>query len=176
MWRGARWSWSEGCVGALYGAAAEIVPRVRMALGLPFGAAVWLGAHVIAVPARPGRVSRAPAPGQGGRGIRSAPRIWLGHRDRSAPRASLARDARDALQPEDLHVDAGRVVSDWRGARRGEGRSVQKRFPQAVHRDAAERIGAVTDESSIEPAAPGDVETVAPDQEVGARAVGGGTH
>src|SRR5262244_2566812 len=38
-------------VGALYGAAAEIVPMVRSALGLPFGAAVWLGAHVIAVPA-----------------------------------------------------------------------------------------------------------------------------
>jgi putative membrane protein len=38
-------------VGALYGAAAEIIPRIRMAFGLPFGAAVWLGAHVIAVPA-----------------------------------------------------------------------------------------------------------------------------
>jgi len=38
-------------VGALYGAVAEIVPRVAGAVGLPFGVAVWLGAHVIAVPA-----------------------------------------------------------------------------------------------------------------------------
>src|SRR2546426_10528758 len=38
-------------VGALYGAVAEIVPRVTTALGLPFGIAVWLGAHVVAVPA-----------------------------------------------------------------------------------------------------------------------------
>lgn len=38
-------------VGALYGAAAEIVPGVTAALGLPFGIAVWLGAHVIVVPA-----------------------------------------------------------------------------------------------------------------------------
>src|SRR5262245_28548462 len=38
-------------VGALYGAAAEIAPRAKIALGLPFGAAVWLGAHVVAVPA-----------------------------------------------------------------------------------------------------------------------------
>ena len=38
-------------VGALYGAAAEIVPRVTTAFGLPFGVAVWLGAHVIVVPA-----------------------------------------------------------------------------------------------------------------------------
>ena len=38
-------------VGALYGAAAEIAPRATTALGLPFGAAVWLGAHVVAVPA-----------------------------------------------------------------------------------------------------------------------------
>ena len=38
-------------VGAVYGAVAEIVPRVTAALGLPFGIAVWLGAHVIAVPA-----------------------------------------------------------------------------------------------------------------------------
>jgi len=37
-------------VGALYGAAAESVPMVRRGFGLPFGAAVWLGAHVIAVP------------------------------------------------------------------------------------------------------------------------------
>jgi uncharacterized membrane protein YagU involved in acid resistance len=38
-------------VGALYGAAAEIVPRLTTAFGLPFGVAVWLGAHVIMVPA-----------------------------------------------------------------------------------------------------------------------------
>jgi putative membrane protein len=38
-------------VGAVYGAVAEIVPRVAVGAGLPFGMAVWLGAHVIAVPA-----------------------------------------------------------------------------------------------------------------------------
>jgi putative membrane protein len=38
-------------VGAVYGAAAEIVPRVTAGLGLPFGVAVWLGAHVVVVPA-----------------------------------------------------------------------------------------------------------------------------
>jgi len=38
-------------VGAVHGAAAEIVAIVCSAVGLPFGAAVWLGAHVIAVPA-----------------------------------------------------------------------------------------------------------------------------
>ena len=38
-------------VGAVYGAAAEIVPMVSRAVGLPFGATVWLGAHVVAVPA-----------------------------------------------------------------------------------------------------------------------------
>ena len=38
-------------VGAVYGAAAEIVPMVSRVFGLPFGAAVWLGAHVVAVPA-----------------------------------------------------------------------------------------------------------------------------
>ena len=36
---------------ALYGTAAESAPVVRSAWGLPFGTAVWLGAHVIAVPA-----------------------------------------------------------------------------------------------------------------------------
>ena len=40
-----------GLVGALYGAVAEVVPRVTALVGLPFGAAVWLGAHVVAVPA-----------------------------------------------------------------------------------------------------------------------------
>jgi putative membrane protein len=38
-------------VGAVYGAAAEIVPRVAIGAGLPFGVAVWLGAHVVVVPA-----------------------------------------------------------------------------------------------------------------------------
>jgi hypothetical protein len=40
-----------GVVGALYGAAAEVIPRVTTAFGVPFGIAVWLGAHVVAVPA-----------------------------------------------------------------------------------------------------------------------------
>ena len=38
-------------VGGLYGGIAEVAPRVTTALGLPFGVAVWLGAHVIMVPA-----------------------------------------------------------------------------------------------------------------------------
>jgi putative membrane protein len=38
-------------VGAVYGALGELAPLVRAGLGLPFGAAVWLGAHVITVPA-----------------------------------------------------------------------------------------------------------------------------
>ena len=38
-------------IGSVYGAVAEVMPRVTVALGLPFGIAVWLGAHVIAVPA-----------------------------------------------------------------------------------------------------------------------------
>src|SRR5262245_55468773 len=37
-------------VAAVYGAAAEIAPRAKIAQGLPFGTAVWLGAHVVAVP------------------------------------------------------------------------------------------------------------------------------
>src|SRR2546425_4915893 len=32
-------------VGMLYGAAVEILPSARTGWGLPFGAAVWLGAH-----------------------------------------------------------------------------------------------------------------------------------
>jgi uncharacterized membrane protein YagU involved in acid resistance len=40
-----------GGVGGIYGALAERAPAVRAGLGLPFGAAVWLGAHVITVPA-----------------------------------------------------------------------------------------------------------------------------
>ena len=38
-------------VGAVYGAVAELVPRVTSGFGVPFGLAVWLGAHVITVPA-----------------------------------------------------------------------------------------------------------------------------
>jgi hypothetical protein len=38
-------------VGGLYGGIAEVAPRVTVAFGLPFGVAVWLGAHVIMVPA-----------------------------------------------------------------------------------------------------------------------------
>ena len=38
-------------IGGLYGAVAAIVPRVTAAVGLPFGIAVWLGAHVVMVPA-----------------------------------------------------------------------------------------------------------------------------
>jgi putative membrane protein len=38
-------------MGAVYGGGAEIVPLVSTGLGVPFGAAVWLGAHVVTVPA-----------------------------------------------------------------------------------------------------------------------------
>ena len=38
-------------VAAIYGTAAEFAPLVRTGWGMPFGAAVWLGAHVITVPA-----------------------------------------------------------------------------------------------------------------------------
>lgn len=38
-------------VAAVYGAAAEYASAVTKGLGLPFGAAVWLGAHAITVPA-----------------------------------------------------------------------------------------------------------------------------
>ena len=38
-------------VGALYGGVVDVAPRAAAALGLPFGVAVWLGAHVIMVPA-----------------------------------------------------------------------------------------------------------------------------
>jgi uncharacterized membrane protein YagU involved in acid resistance len=40
-----------GSVGAVYGAVAEIVPRVTRGFGVPVGLAVWLGAHAITVPA-----------------------------------------------------------------------------------------------------------------------------
>lgn len=38
-------------VASVYGVAAEIAPVVTRGFGAPFGAAVWLGAHVITVPA-----------------------------------------------------------------------------------------------------------------------------
>ena len=38
-------------VAAAYGAAVEAEPFLRIGKGLPFGVAVWLGAHVITVPA-----------------------------------------------------------------------------------------------------------------------------
>jgi len=40
-----------GGVGAVYGGVAELVPRVTAGFGVPFGLAVWLGAHVLTVPA-----------------------------------------------------------------------------------------------------------------------------
>ena len=38
-------------VAAFYGAVVEGLPVLRTGWGMPFGVAVWLGAHVIAVPA-----------------------------------------------------------------------------------------------------------------------------
>jgi putative membrane protein len=38
-------------VGALYGALVELAPALKVGAGLAFGSAVWLGAHVIMVPA-----------------------------------------------------------------------------------------------------------------------------
>lgn len=38
-------------VAAAYGIAAELWPAVTAGMGIPFGAAVWLGAHVVVVPA-----------------------------------------------------------------------------------------------------------------------------
>ena len=38
-------------IGAAYGALAEVAPRTTTGWGVPFGAAVWLGADEIAVPA-----------------------------------------------------------------------------------------------------------------------------
>jgi putative membrane protein len=40
-----------GTVGAIYGTAAEYTSVVRTGWGIPFGVMVWLGAHVIVVPA-----------------------------------------------------------------------------------------------------------------------------
>ena len=38
-------------VATFYGAAVEVLPVLRTGWGMPFGAAVWLGAHLITVPA-----------------------------------------------------------------------------------------------------------------------------
>jgi putative membrane protein len=38
-------------IATLYGAAVEVLPVLRIGWGMPFGVAVWLGAHVITVPA-----------------------------------------------------------------------------------------------------------------------------
>lgn len=38
-------------IATIYGGAVEILPVLRIGWGMPFGAAVWLGAHVMAVPA-----------------------------------------------------------------------------------------------------------------------------
>jgi putative membrane protein len=38
-------------IGAIYGTAVEFAPFLRTGWGTPFGAVVWLGAHVIATPA-----------------------------------------------------------------------------------------------------------------------------
>lgn len=38
-------------MGALYGALAELSPKVAVGAGVPFGAAVWLGADEVALPA-----------------------------------------------------------------------------------------------------------------------------
>jgi uncharacterized membrane protein YagU involved in acid resistance len=55
-------------VGSVYGTVAECAEWVAGGWGLPFGAAVWLGAHVIVVPAlglsEP--VSRSSAPRETG--------------------------------------------------------------------------------------------------------------
>jgi uncharacterized membrane protein YagU involved in acid resistance len=49
-------------VGAMYGVAAEMAPSTADAWGLPFGAAVWLGADEIGVPAAGLSGSAADAP------------------------------------------------------------------------------------------------------------------
>lgn len=55
-------------VGGVYGSLAEMAPLVTRGAGMPFGAAVWLGSHVITVPAlglsRP--VTESPLPVEAG--------------------------------------------------------------------------------------------------------------
>lgn len=51
-WAGSAVHYGFGAtVGAFYGATAEVTSLVTIAWGLPFGATVWLCAHVLAVPA-----------------------------------------------------------------------------------------------------------------------------
>jgi putative membrane protein len=47
---GMHYSFGAG-MGAIYGTLAECMPPEHLGWGIPFGVAVWLGAHVIAVPA-----------------------------------------------------------------------------------------------------------------------------
>ena len=43
--------WTFGTlIGGVYGALVELEPRVGVGLGVPFGAALWAGAHGVAVP------------------------------------------------------------------------------------------------------------------------------
>jgi uncharacterized membrane protein YagU involved in acid resistance len=51
-------------VGGVYGVVAEMTPLVTRGGGVPFGTAVWLGAHVIVVPALglSSPVTRSPLP------------------------------------------------------------------------------------------------------------------
>ena len=86
--------------GALCGATAEIAARAKTALGLPCGAAVRLGAHVIAMPA----LGLAQSPVRQPLGKEAEE---FGHRARPEAAAPLAGQGRDSLQPEDVHVDTG---------------------------------------------------------------------
>ena len=44
--------WTFGTlIGGVYGALVELEPRVGTGLGIPFGAALWVGTHETAVPA-----------------------------------------------------------------------------------------------------------------------------
>jgi uncharacterized membrane protein YagU involved in acid resistance len=79
-------------IGALYGGVAAVVPRVTAAVGLPFGFAVWLGAHVITVPALGSQ-----SPQHGGRVRRkdwSSSRIWATEPPPSSCAVSSARRCR----------------------------------------------------------------------------------
>ena len=55
-------------MGALYGTAAELLPRAGAGAGAPFGAALYAGAHAIAVPAfgLAPPVTRNPVPAEAG--------------------------------------------------------------------------------------------------------------
>src|SRR6476646_1556514 len=72
-------------IATFYGAAVEILPVLRTGWGMPFGVAVWLGAHVITLPAI-GRVRASEyfdGPARSGRVWRSR-RIRSGRRGRQA--------------------------------------------------------------------------------------------